>query len=130
MKKYQFIVRIYNSTTIEVEANDYLSAEAAAIDKAYDTGVIKDLCNPSDVEVEAEFDSEDETHRASTNMVGKTEDALSLCRELNAMLGRNEFVVAADVPNRNGSRLLVIVADELTDSEIESLNLTEDFIID
>ena len=63
-------------------------------------------------------------------MVGKTEDALSLCRELNAILGRNEFAVAADVPNRDGSRLLVIVAEELTDSEIELLNLNEDFIID
>ena len=130
MKKYQFIIKIQNSTIIEVEANDYLSAEAAAADKAYDTGLIADLCNPSDVEVDVEWDSEEQTRRASTNMVGKTEDALSLCRELNTMLGRNEFAVAADVPHRDGSRLLVIVAEELTDSEIESLNLNEDFIID
>ena len=130
MKKYQFIIKIQNSTIIEVEANDYLSAESAAIDKAYETGIIKDLCNPSDVEVETEFDSEEATHRASTNMIGNIEDARALCRELNDMLGRIEFVVGIDAPHRSGLRQLFIVAEELTDSEIELLNLNEDFIID
>jgi hypothetical protein len=67
---------------------------------------------------------ETEYKSAHTFMMGKREDASELCRELNELLGRNEFVVSSD-----GAGILGISAEELTDEEIERLNLTEDFII-
>lgn len=67
---------------------------------------------------------ETEYKSAHTFMMGKREDAAELCRELNEILGRNEFVVSSD-----GAGILGISAEELTDEEIERLNLSEDFII-
>ena len=49
------------------------------------------------------------------------------------MLGRTEFVIASDVPNvdvpADGTRVIQIYADELTDAEIEMLNLENEFVI-
>ena len=55
--------------------------------------------------------------------VGKPEDAIELCRELNELLGRDEF----DWYDNSDS--LGISANNLTDEEVEQLNLAEDFII-
>lgn len=70
---------------------------------------------------------------AITHLVGEREDAAELCRELNEMLGRTEFVIASDVPNvdapADGTRVLQIYADELTDAEIEMLDLENEFVI-
>lgn len=54
--KYEFIVRVYNSTIIEVEADSAEIAFELAEKMAYD--VSGDLCNPSDLEVECEFNRE------------------------------------------------------------------------
>ena len=81
--------------------------------------------NPNDIN--QEFKS------AITFLVGEREDAADLCRELNQLLGRTEFVIASDVPNEDapeeGARVLQIYADELTDAEIEKLNLENEFVI-
>ena len=54
METFEIIIRIKNSTIIEIQAEDYATAEAKAYDYAYDTGVVHDLCNPSDVTIETE----------------------------------------------------------------------------
>jgi hypothetical protein len=50
MKTYQFILTITNSTVIEVQAEFIDSAIDLANTEAFQTDVIKSLCNPSDVE--------------------------------------------------------------------------------
>jgi len=125
MKTYSFIVAIHNSTIIKVTADDINDAHDIAMNKVYDGGYLKSLCNPSDVEIELDLDGEEECYKsAHTFMMGKREDAAERCRELNEILGRNEFVVSSD-----GAGILGISAEELTDEEIERLNLSEDFII-
>lgn len=125
MKTYSFIVAIHNSTIIEVIADDINDAHDIAMNKVYDGGYLKLLCNPSDVEIELDLDGEEECYKsAHTFMMGKREDAAERCRELNELLGRNEFVVSSD-----GAGILGISAEELTDEEVERLNLYEDFII-
>lgn len=122
MKTYSFIVRVKNSTIIEVNAENFEDAQEIALT---DTRVLSDICNPSDMEIELELDGEEECYKsAHTFMTGKREDAAELCRELNELLGRNEFVVSSD-----GAGILGISAEELTDEEIERLNLSEDFTI-
>lgn len=54
MNTYEVIVTITNSTIIEVQAEDIISAQNIALDKVYDGGILKDLCNPSDVEIDTE----------------------------------------------------------------------------
>jgi hypothetical protein len=54
METFEIIIRIKNSTIVEIQAEDYATAEAKAYDYAYDTGVVHDLCNPSDVTIETE----------------------------------------------------------------------------
>jgi len=124
MKTYSFIVSISNSTIVEVNAENFEDAKKSALDRFYECGVISDLCNPSDMGVDIELEDEYELKSAHTFMMGKREDASELCKELNAILGRNEFVVSSD-----GAGVLGISAEELTDEEIERLNLSEDFII-
>ena len=58
MKTYSFIVAIHNSTIIEVNADDINEAHDMAMNKVYDGGYLKDLCNPSDVEIEVDLDGE------------------------------------------------------------------------
>jgi hypothetical protein len=54
-------------------------------------------------------------------MVGSSDDAEELCKELNELLGRNEFGWYV-----NGESIGISAAN-LTEEEIERLNLTEDF---
>lgn len=54
MNTYEIIVSIVNSTIIEVQAENPESAQEIAIDRVYDEGILKELCNPSDVEIDAE----------------------------------------------------------------------------
>lgn len=56
MENYTFIVTITNSTIIEVTADDIYEAQNIAINKVHDGGYLKDLCNPSDVEIELELE--------------------------------------------------------------------------
>lgn len=125
MKLYSFIVAVRNSTIVEVYAENLEDAQESVMDKVHECGYLKDLCNPSDMEIEFDLDGEEECYKsAHTFMMGKREDAAELCRELNELLGRNEFVVSSD-----GAGILGISAEELTDEEIERLNLSEDFTI-
>lgn len=125
MKTYSFIVAVRNSTIIEVKAENLEDAQEIVMNKVHEGGYLKDLCNPSDMEIEFDLDGEEECYKsAHTFMMGKREDAAELCRELNELLGRNEFVVSSD-----GAGILGIYAEELTDEEIERLNLSEDFTI-
>jgi len=124
MKTYSFIIAIHNSTIIEVTADDINEAHDMAMNKVHDGGYLKDLCNPSDVEIEVDLDGEEECYRSAFKfMKGKPEDAIELCRELNELLGRDEF----DWYDNSDS--LGISANNLTDEEVEQLNLAEDFII-
>jgi hypothetical protein len=124
MKIYSFIVAIHNSTIIEVTADDINEAHDMAMNKVHEGGYLKLLCNPSDVEIEVDIDGEKECYKsAHTNMVGSSDDAEELCKELNELLGRNEFGWYV-----NGESIGISAAN-LTEEEIERLNLTEDFII-
>ncbi len=129
MKTYSFIISVSNSTIIEVNAENYDTARKQALDRFYDCGVLSDICNPSDMGVDIELEDEFETKSATTNLVGEREDAEELCRELNEILGRDEFVIASDVPNEEGSRILQVSAENLNEYEVEVLNLNEDFIV-
>jgi hypothetical protein len=60
MKTYEFILSITNSTIIEVQANNIVEGLEIAQNQAYDTDVIKRLCNPSDVEVDIDLFCEEE----------------------------------------------------------------------
>ena len=124
MKIYSFIVAIHNSTIIEVTADDINEAHDMAMNKVHEGGYLKLLCNPSDMEIEVDIDGEEECYKsAHTNMVGSSDDAEELCKELNELLGRNEFGWYV-----NGESIGISAAN-LTEEEIERLNLTEDFII-
>lgn len=123
MKTYSFIVSISNSTIIEVNAENFEDAKQSALNRFYDCGVISDLCNPSDMGVDIELEDEYGLRSAHTNMVGSSDDAEELCKELNELLGRNEFGWYV-----NGESIGISAAN-LTDEDIELLNLSEDFII-
>jgi len=56
MENYTFIVTITNSTIIEVTADDINEAHDIAMNKVHDGGYLKDLCNPSDVEIELKLE--------------------------------------------------------------------------
>ena len=60
MKTYSFIVAVRNSTIIEVKAENFEDAQEIVMNKVHDGGYLTDLCNPSDVEIEVEFDGEEE----------------------------------------------------------------------
>ena len=124
MKIYSFIVAVRNSTIIEVNAENFGDAQEIVMNKVHEGGYLKLLCNPSDVEIEVDIDGEKECYKsAHTNMVGSSDDAEELCKELNELLGRNEFGWYV-----NGESIGISAAN-LTEEEIERLNLTEDFII-
>jgi hypothetical protein len=124
MKTYSFIVAVRNSTIIEVNAENFGDAQEIVMNKVHEGGYLKLLCNPSDVEIEVDIDGEKECYKsAHTNMVGSSGDAEELCKELNELLGRNEFGWYV-----NGESIGISAAN-LTEEEIERLNLTEDFII-
>lgn len=124
MKLYSFIVAVRNSTIVEVYAENLEDAQESVMDKVHECGYLKDLCNPSDMEIEFDLDGEEECYRsAHTNMVGSSDDAEELCKELNVLLGRNEFGWYV-----NGESIGISAAN-LTDEDIELLNLSEDFII-
>jgi hypothetical protein len=61
MKTYSFIVRVTNSTIIEVNAENFEDAKEIAMDEVHYGGYIIDLLNPSvkiDLELDEEFDEE------------------------------------------------------------------------
>jgi hypothetical protein len=136
MKTYSFIVRVTNSTIIEVNAENFEDAQEIAMNKVHDTGVLSDICNPSDMEIDLELDEVYEFKSVQTFMVGTRKDAEERCRELNELLGDlrwSNFYVISDEPNtqnpQDGERILCISNQQVTTEEIERLNLSEDFII-
>ena len=136
MKTYEFIVRVTNSTIVEVSAENFEDAQEIAINKVHDTGLLSDICNPSDMEIDLELDAEYEFKSVQTFMVGTREDAEERCHELNELLGNlrwSNFYVTSDEPNtqnpEDGERILCICNNQVTTEDIERLNLSEDFII-
>lgn len=136
MKTYEFIVRVTNSTIVEVSAENFEDAQDTAMNKIYDTGLLSDICNASDMEIDLELDAEYEFKSVQTFMVGTREDAEERCRELNELLGNlrwSNFYVTSDEPNtqnpEDGERILCICNEQVTIEDIERLNLSEDFII-
>ena len=102
MKTYSFIVRVTNSTIIEVNAENFEDAQEIAMNKVHDTGVLSDICNPSDMEIDLELDEVYEFKSVQTFMVGTRKDAEEQCRELNELLGDlrwSNFYVTSDEPN-------------------------------
>jgi hypothetical protein len=56
---YRFILTISNSTVIEVQADNYDDAMLIAHKEAFETDAVKNLCNPSDIEAELDWDGEE-----------------------------------------------------------------------
>ena len=136
MKLYSFIVAVRNSTIVEVYAENLEDAQESVMDKVHECGYLKDLCNPSDMEIEFDLDAEYEFKSVQTFMVGTRKDAEERCRELNELLGNlrwSNFYVTSDEPNtqnpEDGERVLCICNNQVTTEEIERLNLSEDFTI-
>lgn len=122
MKTYTISVTASNTIQIKLQANGYFEACNKVFDELAKTS--HDLFNPALMSVDYEVEDEADPRSAYTLMQGTEADALELCDELNKLLGRNEFVTSC-----NGKGVFGISADELTDEEVERLNLTEDFII-
>jgi hypothetical protein len=121
MKTYTISVTASNTIQIKLQANGYFEACNKVFDELAKTS--HDLFNPGLMSVDYEIEDEAEPRSAYTLMQGTEEDARELCDELNKLLGRDEFNII------NTSGVFGISADELTDDEVERLNLTEDFII-
>ena len=122
MKTYTISVTASNTIQIKLQANGYFEACNKVFDELAKTS--HDLFNPGLMSVDYEIEDEAEPRSAYTLMQGTEEDARELCDELNKLLGRDEFVTSC-----NGKGVFGISADELTNDEVERLNLTEDFII-
>lgn len=122
MKTYTISVTASNTIQIKLQANGYFEACNKVFDELAKTS--HDLFNPALMSVDYEVEDEADPRSAYTLMQGTEEDARELCDELNKLLGRNEFVTSC-----NGKGVFGVSADELTDDEVERLNLTEDFII-
>ena len=122
MKTYTISVTASNTIQIKLQANGYFEACNKVFDELAKTS--HDLFNPALMAVDYEIEDEADPRSAYTLMQGTSEDARELCDELNKLLGRDEFVTSC-----NGKGVVGISADELTDDEVERLNLTEDFII-
>ena len=56
MKTYRFILSVYNSTIIEVQAENYTKAEASALHEFLESEIIHDMCDPKDMSVDIELD--------------------------------------------------------------------------
>ena len=121
MKTYTISVTASNTIQIKLQANGYFEACNKVFDELAKTS--HDLFNPGLMSVDYEVEDEADPRSAYTLMQGTEEDARELCDELNKLLGRDEFNII------NTSGVFGISADELTDDEVERLNLTEDFII-
>ena len=122
MKTYTISVTASNTIQIKLQANGYFEACNKVFYELEKTS--HDLYNPALMSVDYEVEDEADSRSAYTFMEGSGEDARELCDELNKLLGRNEFITSC-----NGKGVVGISADELTDDEVERLNLTEDFII-
>ena len=122
MKTYTISVTASNTIQIKLQANGYFEACNKVFDELAKTS--HDLFNPGLMSVDYEVEDEADPRSAYTLMQGTEEDARELCDELNKLLGRDEFVTSC-----NGKGVFGISADELTNDEVERLNLTEDFII-
>jgi hypothetical protein len=136
MKTYSFLVSVSNSTIIELDAENFEDAKKSALDRFYDSGIMSDLCNPGDMSVDIDLESEVEFKSVQTFMVGTRKEAEERCLELNKLLGVwrwSDFYVTSDEPNtqnpEDGERILCLSAEQVTTEEIKRLNLTEDFII-
>jgi hypothetical protein len=122
MKTYTISVTASNTIQIKLQANGYFEACNKVFDELAKTS--HDLFNPGLMSVDYEVEDEADPRSAYTLMQGTEENARELCDELNKLLGRDEFVTSC-----NGKGVVGISADELTNDEVERLNLTEDFII-
>ena len=123
MKTYTISVTASNTIQIKLQANGYFEACNKVFDELAKTS--HDLFNPGLMSVDYEVEDEADSRLAYTLIQGTEADALELCDELNKLLGRDEFVAE----RCNGKGFFGISAAELTDDEVERLNLTEDFII-
>jgi hypothetical protein len=66
MKTYSFLVSVSNSTIIELDAENFEDAKKSALDRFYDSGIMSDLCNPSDMCVDIDLESEVEFKSVQT----------------------------------------------------------------
>ena len=72
-----------------------------------------------------------ETHKVSTNMNGSHTEAFEYVKELNELIGRNAFKWGAYLGEPFvGCNKWTIVGTDITNEEINRLNLRQDFIID
>lgn len=71
------------------------------------------------------------TYNAVTNMNGFTTDIHEFVRELNALIGRDCFgaVVVGSHPHNAYHFSWLVTGTDITQDEIEMLNLSEDFVI-
>lgn len=70
-----------------------------------------------------------ETHNVSTNYRGTTTSAYEYVDELNQLIGRNAFSCRTKVDPYPFTDW-IIFGNDITDDEIDRLNLRQDFIID
>jgi hypothetical protein len=72
-----------------------------------------------------------ETHKVSTNINGSHTEAFEYVKELNELIGRDAFKWGAYLGKPFvGCDKWTIVGTDITDDEIDRLNLRQDFIID
>jgi hypothetical protein len=71
-----------------------------------------------------------ETHKVSTNYMGFTTGAYKYVDELNKLIGRNAFSCRATDVDPYPYKNWIVFGNDITDDEIDRLNLRQDFIID
>lgn len=71
-----------------------------------------------------------ETHNVSTNYMGFTTGAYKYVDELNQLIGRKAFSCRTTSVDPNPYTTWIIFGNDITDDEIDRLNLRQDFIID
>lgn len=71
-----------------------------------------------------------ETHNVSTNYMGFTTEAYKYVDELNQLIGRKAFSCRTTNVDQNPYTNWIIFGNDITDEEIDRLNLSQDFIID
>jgi hypothetical protein len=126
MNSYKFTITITNSEDFIIQAEDYDKAKEIAYEKAYSRKTIKNLCDPTGVDVEVtstEDTKQEDLLRVWTYFDGDNSDMTDFVREWETLLGT---IVTADVNFDNDEGSWYCEAF-VTQAQIDEFNMDEDW---
>jgi|LauGreDrversion4_2_1035121.scaffolds.fasta_scaffold311905_4 hypothetical protein len=126
MNSYKFTITITNSEDFIIQAEDYDKAKEIAYEKAYSRKTIKNLCDPTGVDVEVtstEDTKQEDLLRVWTYFDGNDSDMTDFVREWETLL---DTIVTADenFDNDEGSWYCEAF---VTQAQIDEFNMDEDW---